>query len=116
MNQLNQLILKGTISSEIECTELPTLGKRAQFPVAVKRNYKNLNGENETEICYFDIECYGSIADFMTKQNWEGREIRIVGRLTQKTWKDEEGKFNSKVYVVADHIEFEGAKPKEVLF
>lgn len=109
MNQLNQLILEGNISSEIECTELPTGSKHACFSVEVKRNYKTLSGENETEVYYFDIECYNSLAEFVTNQAQKGREIRIVGRLKQKRWKDEEGKSCSKVYIVAEHIEL---KPK----
>ena len=35
--------------------------------------------------------------------------MRVVGRLKQSRWKDKDGKSQSKVFVVAEHIEY---KPK----
>ena len=39
-----------------------------------------------------------------------GRGIRVVGRIAQKKWKDEEGKEYSRVFVVAEHIELKPIK------
>jgi single-strand DNA-binding protein len=36
----------------------------------------------------------------------KGRGVRIVGRLAQDRWTDPEGKPRSKVYIVAEHVEF----------
>ena len=35
--------------------------------------------------------------------------MRVVGRLKQARWQDKDGKTQSKVYVIAEHIEY---KPK----
>ena len=42
--------------------------------------------------------------------------MRVVGRLKQDTWKDASGKTASKIYVVAEHIEYKPEKkPDEVV-
>ena len=32
--------------------------------------------------------------------------MRVVGRLKQDSWKDSEGKLQSRVFVIAEHIEY----------
>lgn len=109
MNQLNSLIIEGNVVKNGELTE-PTKGfKVCVFPVAVNRFYKNKNGEGVSEVSYFDVQTYGKMAESCEKQAEKGRGIRVVGRLKQDRWKDNEGKSKSKVYVVAEHIEY---KPK----
>jgi single-strand DNA-binding protein len=43
------------------------------------------------------------------KNSTKGRGLRVVGRLKQNRWKDADGKTQSKIFVVAEHIEY---KPK----
>ena len=47
------------------------------------------------------------------KKGLKGRDVRVVGRLKQDTWKDENGKTMSKVYVVAEHIEYKPVFQKQ---
>jgi single-strand DNA-binding protein len=36
----------------------------------------------------------------------KGRGVRVVGRLKQERWQDGDGKAQSKIIIVAEHIEF----------
>ncbi len=109
MNQLNSLILEGNVVRQAELTE-PVKGfKVCKFPMAVNRYLKKSNGEGVEEVSYFDVEAYGKVAEICEKNSSKGRGIRVVGRLKQNRWKDDSGKSLSKVFVVAEHIEF---KPK----
>lgn len=111
MNQLNSLIIEGNVVRAAELSE-PTAGfKVCKFPVAVNRWYKNRNGESVSEVSYFDVETYGRMAEICEKQGAKGRGVRVVGRLKQDRWKDSDGKNISKIYVVAEHIEY---KPKVI--
>lgn len=47
------------------------------------------------------------------KKATKGRGVRVVGRLKQDTWKDEAGKSASRIYVIAEHIEYKPAKKSE---
>lgn len=109
MNMLNSIILEGNLVENANVTESVNGLKTVSCTIAVERIYKNAAGENETEVSYFDIECYGE--GFAKLQNYfkKDRGLRVVGRLKQKCWKDEEGKSYSKIIIIAEHIEF---KPK----
>jgi len=62
--------------------------------------------ETEQETSYFDIECWGKLAESCVKNCLKGRGVRVVGRLKQDRWTGEDGKPFSKIKVVADHVDF----------
>lgn len=106
MNNLNSLIIEGNVV-KTGILEEPKPGlKMCLFPVAVNRWYKNRDGEGVSEVSFFDIETWGKMAEYCEKKATKGRGIRVVGRIKQNRWKDQNNKWNSKVYVVAEHIEF----------
>ena len=45
-------------------------------------------------------------AEYCHKKAVKGRGLRVVGRLKQDSWKDSEGKLQSRVFVIAEHIEY----------
>lgn len=106
MNHLNSIILEGNVVRQAEISE-PSKGfKVCKFPLAVNRFIKNSNGEATEEVSFFDIETYGKMAEICEKYSSKGRGIRVVGRLKQNRWKDSDGKNFSKVFVVAEHVEY----------
>lgn len=109
MNQLNSLIIEGNIVRDAVLSEPVKDFKVCKFSIAVNRWHKNAAGEGESEVSYFDVETFGKMADFCAKQGGKGRGIRVVGRLKQDRWTDNTDKQKSRVYVVAEHVEF---KPK----
>lgn len=106
MNQLNSIILEGNLVKDSVLTE-PTEGfKVCHFTIGVNRFYKNKNDVGVEEVSYFDVEAYGKTAEYCEKKAKKGRGIRVVGRLKQNVWKDAEEKTQSKIFVVAEHIEY----------
>lgn len=102
MNMLNSLILEGVVTREL--TDNPDC---KDFEIAVSRFYKNAEGEIKEEKSLFTVELYGNmVAPIITKHIYKDRGVRVVGRLKQRRWKDEEGKEYSRVVVIAEHIEF----------
>ena len=79
---------------------------------AIKWWYKNKSNEGVEEVSFFDVEVYGRTAEFCQTRGVKGRDVRVVGRLKQDTWKDENGKTQSKVYVIAEHIEYKPIQKK----
>lgn len=109
MNQLNSLIVEGNIVKDATLSEPVKDFKVCKFSIAVNRWHKTANGEGESEVSYFDVETFGKMAELCQKQGTRGRGIRVVGRLKQDRWTDNTDKQKSRVYVVAEHVEF---KPK----
>ncbi|MBR5645416.1 MAG: single-stranded DNA-binding protein [Treponema sp.] len=112
MNNLNSIIIEGNVVRNAELSEPMKGFKVCRFPVAVNRYTKNPNnGETMDEVSFFDVESYGKIAETCEKNLSKGRGVRVVGRLKQNRWKDDSGKNQSKIYIVAEHVEY---KPKVV--
>lgn len=100
MNQLNSLILEGTVTKNAVYED-----KKASFSISVSRYYKDTNGEAGEVKSYFDIEVTGVLAEKLYEKLKEGRGVRVVGQLRSK---DVDG--NRKVYVYAEHIELKPVK------
>ena len=104
MNQLNSIIIEGNLTQEPELTKTPSGMDVCNLPIAVNRFYKNSNGQQENEVSFFDVQGYGKLAEVLS-QTKKGQGIRVVGRLKQERWQDQEGKYPSKVRVIAEHAE-----------
>ena len=105
MNLLNQIILEGNCTEDAEVRNLPDGTKSVSVPIAVNHFFKNRAGESVTEVSFFDVEAYGSLAEYMESSCKKGCDIRLVGKLKQERWKDSEGRNQSKIIVIAEHID-----------
>ena len=105
---LNSVIIEGNVIRNMELVETPaqTVGR---FAVCYEYTHENEEGIKETERSCFDVECYGKLAERLVNYATQGRGVRVVGRLKQEIWKDQNNKEHAKVYVLAEHIE---VKPK----
>ena len=109
MNQLNSIILEGNLEGSVKYSEGDSGIGRASFTISVKRYYERKDGDNAEEVSYFDVEAYGNIIDLLRKAK-EHQGLRVVGRLKQSVKEDEEGDTRSRVFIVAEHIEFKPCK------
>ena len=114
MNNLNSIILEGNLARDPAFMEPAPGFKKCMFPLGVNRFYKNRKNEPVDEVSFFEVEAYGKMAEYCSEKAKKGRGVRVVGRLKQDTWKDENGKSASRVYVVAEHIEYKPEKKTEV--
>lgn len=106
MNALNQIIIEGNVVRQPEKKEFQNGIKVCTVPIAVNRYYKTQNGQSAEEVSFFDISTFGQLADACEKWCPKGRGIRVVGRLKQDSWKNEEGKTRTKISIIAEHVEF----------
>lgn len=105
MNQINQVLLAGNIV-KAEPKETEQGGFVETIRVATHREYKDGVGENAVEVSYFDCEAWGNFARKIQARCTKGAGVRIVGRLKQERWKNDEGKSYANAIVVVEHIEF----------
>ena len=112
MNQLNSIILEGNVVKKAEFSEPKTGFQVCKFPLAVNRTTKTPEGETRAEVSYFDVETYGQMAESCYKWCDKGQGVRVVGRLKQSRW-EENNKKHSKVFVVAEHVEYKFSKQKD---
>lgn len=106
MNSLNSILIEGKVES-VETQTLPGT-EVCNIELIAERTFKDSRGEEVKEESVFPIQCYGTLAEMCKTKTLKGKNIRVVGRLTQKKWRDTDGKAHSKVVVIAEHIEFSG--------
>ena len=112
MNHLNSIILEGNVVKKAELSE-PTAGFIVcKFPLAVNRKTKTPEGEFKEDVSFFDVETYGQMAEKCSKYCDKGKGVRVVGRLKQSRWEENNVK-RSRVYVIAEHVEYKFSKQKD---
>lgn len=106
MNQLNSVIIEGNVVKDPYFSEPASGFHVADFNIGVNRSFKGKNGEWKDEVSFVEIQAMNKLADVTREKGKKGRGVRVVGRIKQDRWKNAEGKWESKTYVVAEHIEF----------
>lgn len=102
----NKVILVGNITRDIEMKYTPSGMAVASTGIAMNEKRKE-----KEEVTFVDIKLFGSQAELANKYLVKGREVLVEGKLKLDQWEDKETKQKrSKLYVVADRIQFVGKK------
>lgn len=109
---INQVILIGRITKDIELRHFENGNAVINFSLAVPRDYKNANGEYETD--FIDIQATNKIAELTAEYCKKGDLISVRGRLEKKVWIDKEEKKHYNTYVRADKVSFLSTKKDEI--
>lgn len=107
---LNKVILQGRLTDYPELKHTKSGKAVTDFSVAVEDNRKS--GDERT-VNFFKIQAWGASAEFICKYFEKGQQIIVDGRLTTNTYTDKNGNTRKDVYIVADSINFCGAKSSE---
>jgi len=112
MNSLNSVLLEGNLTRDPELKYTPKGTAVCAFSIASNRSFKQ-EEEYHEEVSYFDVTAWSHLAEVCNEYLKKGRGVRVVGRLKQDRWNDPEGNGRSKVFVVAEHVEFKPERKKE---
>ncbi len=105
MNNLNSILVEGNLVRDPELAYTPKGTAVCKFTVASNRFFKQ-GEEMQKEVSYFDVSCWTRLAEVCGEYLKKGRGVRVVGRLKQDRWTDADGKGRSKIFIVAEHVEF----------
>jgi single-strand DNA-binding protein len=108
---MNKTILIGRNTKDIELKQTPAGTAVAEFSIAVKRTFKNANGEYESD--FFNCIAFSKLAETISRYVNKGDMIGIEGRLQTRNYTNREGK---KVYVteiIVENVEFLQTKKQE---
>lgn len=105
MNNLNSVLIEGNLVRDPELRSTSKGTSICTFSIASNRFYKQ-NDAMEKEVGYFNVESWAKLAEVSYNLGKKGRGVRVVGRLKQERWNDKENKAQSRVLIVAEHVEF----------
>jgi single-strand DNA-binding protein len=107
MSNLNSVLIEGRLTRDAEFRTFQASGRTVCMLSLASNRYVKKANEILEEVSYFDIDAWTPLAEQCREAGKKGRGLKVVGRLRQDRWKDDEGKTRSKVVIVAEHIEFQ---------
>lgn len=98
---VNRVILIGNLGKDPEVKRLESGSTVANFSLATSESYKDKNGEWQEKTEWHDIVCWGNLAERVESQLKKGMKVYLEGKLTHRTWEDNNGnkRKNSEVVI-----------------
>ena len=106
MNNLNTVLMEGTLIRDPERSNQVTGSSQCRLSLANNRYYFGKNNKWVQDASFFTVWVSGPVAESCLKFLKKGRGIRIVGRLKQLRY-SMGGFSREKVAILAEHIEFQ---------
>ena len=109
---LNQVVLVGRLTSDLEAKELEDGKKVTNMTLAIPRSFKNADGEYETDF----VECtlWNNIAENTAEYCKKGDIVGVKGRLQTSNYEKEDGSKVFKLDVVAEKVTFLSSRSKDI--
>jgi single-strand DNA-binding protein len=105
MSAGNNVTVVGNLTRDPELRFTPSGQSNASFGVAVNRRWQNRqNQEWEEATSFFNVVCWGTLADNVSESLSKGSRVLVTGRLEQRSWETQEGEKRSVVEIVADEV------------
>ncbi len=101
---LSQTIIIGRATKEPEIRQTQNGISVATFTIACDRNYKNAQGEKETD--FFTVVCWRGLAETIGKYLGKGRLVAVSGRLQNRNYEAKDGTKRYITEIVASEVQF----------
>ena len=101
---LNQIVLVGRIVKTPELRTTENGKKTATVTLAVPRNYKNMNGEYDTD--FLDCTLWTNVAENTAEYCQTGDMVGVKGRIQTRVITAEDGSKKKKTEIVAEKVTF----------
>lgn len=108
---MNKIVITGKLCKDIELRHTTSNIPVLQNSVAVKNDFKNANGEYDSE--FINIVVWRQTAEFLNNYAAKGSKVLVEGRLTTRSYDKQDGTKGYVTEVVAEKVELLDAKKKE---
>ena len=109
MTDLNSVVLVGRLTRDIDLKYTSSGMAIANGSIAVNRD-TGRNSERVQETSFFDITMFGKLAETLKPYLTKGKQVAIIGGLTQDRWKDQNGNNRSSVKIIINEIQLVGGR------
>lgn len=101
---LNKIFLQGRLVVDPELRHTQSGTPVASFRIAVDRDYKNQDGDKETD--FINIVAWRGTAEFACRYFSKGRLMIVEGRLQVRDYTDRDGNRRYATEVIANNVYF----------
>ena len=92
MAGVNKVILIGNLGADPEVRALESGVKVATINLATSENYKDKNGERQTQTEWHRVVLWRGLAEVTEKYLRKGSQVFVEGRLRTRSYEDQDGK------------------------
>lgn len=107
---VNKVILIGNLGRDPEVRRLENGAVVAKFSVATNETYKDKSGAWQTLTEWHDVVVWRSLAERAEAQLKKGMQVYIEGKLTHRSWQDQDGNSRKTTEVVANSFRLLGKR------
>lgn len=101
---MNNVSIVGRLTKAPEVRTVADGKSVGRFTLAVNRNFKNQQGENDVD--FILCTAWGKLAEHMVKYCGKGSQVGVIGRLQSRNYTNDEGKRNYITDVLALEVRF----------
>jgi single-strand DNA-binding protein len=107
---INRVTVTGNLTKDPELRETPNGTAVCKLRVAVNSRRKDSSGEWVDKPNYFDVTVWGAQGQNCATYLSKGRPVAVDGRLEWREWEAKEGGKRQAVEIIADSVQFLGAR------
>lgn len=108
---LNQLVIVGRITKDIELKEDEIGKKYTNMILAIPRTFKNVNGEYDTD--FLTVTLFEGIAENTAKYCKPGDLVGIKGRIQNRPYSGSDENIKYLMEIVAEKVTFLSSKKED---
>jgi single-strand DNA-binding protein len=112
MATINRVVLVGNLTRDPELRTTAAGTSVCRMRLACTTTWRNREtGEYDERPNYFDVTAFGASGEACARFLAKGRAVAVDGRLEWHEWQNADGEARQSVGVVADSVQFLGARP-----
>ena len=110
---MNVILLTGNVCAKPEAYTTQNGINRSQFKMAVKRRYRNQDGNYDAD--FLPVIAWRQTAEYCNKYIDKGARVCVEGTLTTRSYTAQDGSTRWVTEVIADHVESMGRREEKTL-
>jgi single-strand DNA-binding protein len=109
---LNRVMVIGNLGRDPEMRYTPDGQAVTSFSLAATRTRNNMDGERRDTTEWFNIVCWGSLAEICNQFLSKGRRVYVEGELRTRGWEQPDGRKHFRTELVASEMIMLGPRPR----
>ena len=101
---LNKCMIIGNLGRDPEMRYTPGGQAVTQFSVATNRNYRDPQGEWQSETEWFRVVVWGDQGDRVAEYLRKGHKVYVEGRIQTRQWEDQSGNKRYTTELIANRV------------
>jgi single-strand DNA-binding protein len=102
---LNKCMIIGNLGRDPEMRYTPSGQAVTQFSVATNRNYRDPQGEWQSETEWFRVVVWGDQGERVAEYLRKGHKVYVEGRLQTRQWEDQSGNKRYTTELIANRVQ-----------